>query len=117
MAKNWTTIETIYTLKNKPKTKAEQRRERKIFNKLMCEAERYNNLSPQDKRKLSVSLYTKNKAAEESLLKAYEDKKLKSEDAIKQAVRIKKERAKARTGAKQDKEKVSVTKETTDSVV
>jgi len=117
MAKGWTTIETIYSLKNKPETKAEQRRKRKIFNKMMCEAEVYSNLSPQDKRKVSVNLYAENKAKEESLLKAYEDKKLKSENAIKQAVRIKKERAKLKNSAKQDKEKVSEVTETTESTV
>ena len=114
MAKDWITIETIYSLKNKPETKAEQRQKSKRFKSLMAKTK---TLSIADKRKESIALYNEHKAKEDSLLKAFEEKKLKSEDAIKQAIRIKKERAKLKNGAKQNKEKVSEITETTESAV
>ena len=113
MAKNWTTIETIYSLKNKPETKTEQRRKTKIYNKLM----KTPTLSVVDLKKKSIELFNENKTKEDNLLQAYEDKRLKSEKAIKQAIRIKKERARRQDSAKQDTEKVSVNNETTDNPV
>ena len=113
MAKGWTTVETTYSLKNKPETKAEQRRKTKVFNKLMKEP----TLSASELRKRSVERFNQHKLEENNLLQAYEEKRLKSEKAIKQAIRIKKERAKLQNGAKQDTEKVSVSNETTDNPV
>ena len=115
MAKNWIHIDTIYSLKNSPETKAEQRRKTKIYNRLMAQTK---TLSAADMRKNSITLYNEQKAKENDLLQAYEDKKLKSEKAIKQAIRIKKERMKKSTDAKQNTEKVSNDKdETTESSV
>ena len=113
MSKGWTQVETIYTLKNKPETKAEQRRKVKVFNKLMKEP----TLTISEMRKQSSERYNKIKAEENSLLQAYDDKRLKSDKAIKQAIRIKKERAKQQNGAKQNIEKVSSENETTDNSV
>ena len=114
MAKNWIKIDTIYSLKNSPETKAEQRRKSKRYKSLMAKTE---SLSIPDIRKNSVILYNEQKQKENSLLQAYDDKKLKSENAIKQAIRIKKERAKRQNSAKQDMEKVSNNNETTESTV
>ena len=113
MAKGWTTVETIYSLKNSPETRAEKWRKARLFEKMMAGPK----LSVEEIRKRSVELYNKNKAEEDSLLQAFADKRLKSEKAIKQAIRIKKERAKRQNGAKQDTEKVSVSNETTDNPV
>ena len=114
MAKNWTTIETIYSLKDKPETLEEQRRKTKNFNKLMAKTK---TLTVPELKKQSIEHYNEQKNKENSLLDAYENKRLKSEKAIKQAIRIKKERAKRQNGAKQDMEKVSVNNETTDNPV
>ena len=114
MAKNWIKIDTIYSLKNSPETKEEQRRKSKLFKSMMSKIE---SLPVSEMKKRSVELYNKHKEEENKLLQAYEDKKLKSEKAIKQAIRIKKERAKLKNSAKQDKEKVSKTTETTESTV
>ena len=114
MAKDWTTVETIYSLKNKPKTKAEQRREAKTYKSLMAKTE---TLTVPEIKKRSAAAYNEQKAKEDNLLQAYENKKLKSENAIKQAIRIKKERAKLKNSAKQNKEKVSEVTETTESTV
>ena len=113
MAKGWETIETIYSLKNKPETLAERRRKTKIFNKMM----KTPTLTVMELRKRSVENYNKKKAEEDNLLQAYAEKRLKSEKAIKQAIRIKKEREKRIASAKQDTEKVSIKKETTDNPV
>ena len=75
-------------------------------------------LSVPDLKKKSIELYNQQKEKEDNLLQAYEDKRLKSEKAIKQAIRIKKERIKKQNDAKQDTEKVSNDKnETTESSV
>ena len=116
MAKGWTKIETIYSLKNSPETLAERRRKTKLFNKMMATTP---TLTASELKKRSNELYNKKKAEEDNLLQAYEDKRLKSEKAIKQAIQIKKERAKKRqqNSAKQDTEKVSVKSETMDNPV
>lgn len=114
MAKNWETIETVYSLKNKPETLAERRRKTKIFNKMMKTTP---TLTAMELRKRSVENYNKKKAEEDNLLQAFSEKRLKSEKAIKQAIRIKKEREKRIASAKQDTEKVSINKETTDNPV
>lgn len=114
MAKNWIKIDTIYS-PIAPETKAERRRKTKRYNHLMATTK---TLSAKDLKKESIEAYNENKEKENNLLKAYEDKKLKSENAIKQAIRLKKERAKKQqNSAKQDLEKVSKNKETTESTV
>ena len=114
MAKNWIQIDTIYK-EPSPKTKAELAKASKKYKKLMAKTK---TLSVIDMKKQSAGLYNKKKAEEDSLLEAFADKRLKSEKAIKQAIRIKKERAKRQQNdAKQDTEKVSTPEETTDNPV
>ena len=75
-------------------------------------------LTVADMKKKSSELYNAQKQKENSLLQAFDDKKLKSEKAIKQAIRIKKERAKRQNDAKQNTEKASNEKnEATESTV
>ena len=112
MAKGWTSIETIYSLKNKPKTQAEKRKEAKSYKRLMSTTK---TLSVADLKKQSKEFYKQNKEKEDNLLQAFEDKKLKSKNAIKQAIQIKKKSEK-KNDAKQDIEKVS-NNETMDSTV
>lgn len=113
MAKNWIKIDTIYSLQS-PKTREERMREARNFKRLMAKTE---TLSAFDLKKKSIENYNQNKEKEDSLLKAFDDKKLKSENAIKQAIRIRKERMKKNKSAKQSTEKVSDNNETTDSSV
>ena len=113
MAKDWIQIDTIYK-EPSPKTKAELARASKNYKKLMAKTK---TLSVADMRKQSVNNYYDQKAKEDNLLEAFADKRLKSEKAIKQAIRIKKERAKQQNSAKQDMEKVSTPEETTDNPV
>ena len=114
MAKNWIKIDTIYS-PIAPETREERQRKTKRYNHLMATTE---TLSAKDLKKQSIALYNEQKEKENSLLQAYDDKKLKSEKAIKQAIRIKKERAKKQqNSAKQNTEKVSENKETTESTV
>ena len=113
MAKNWIKIDTIYN-EIDPLTRAERQKASKAYKKLMAKTK---TLTVIDMKKKSVELYNKQKEKEDSLLQAFEDKKLKSDKAIKQAIRIKKERAKRQEDAKQEKEKVSNKKETTDNPV
>lgn len=116
MAKGWTTVETIYTLKNKPETLEEQRNKTKKFKRLMATTK---TLTIPELKKQSIERYNEQKNKEDSLLDAYENKRLKSEKAIKQAIRIKKERMKKLDDAKQNTEKVSnnIEDETTESSV
>lgn len=113
MAKDWVRIDTIYK-ENNPKTKAEQQKASRKYKSLMAKTK---TLPIIEIKKRSIELFNKNKAEEDNLLQAYEDKRLKSKKAIKQAIRIKKERAKRKNSAKQDTEKVSTNKETTDNPV
>jgi len=105
MAKNWIQIDTIYSSSTSdPKTRAERERASKAYKKLMAKTP---TLKVPEIKKQSIELYYKQKEKEDSLLKAFEDKKLKSEKAIKQAIRIKKERIKKQNDAKQNTEKAS----------
>jgi len=114
MAKDWIQIDTIYN-EIPPKTKAELAKASKNYKKLMAKTK---TLSVIDMKKKSVELYNEQKEKENSLIQAFDDKKLKSDKAIKQAIRIKKERAKRKNSAKQDTEKVSNEQnETTESSV
>ena len=113
MAKNWIKIDTIYS-PIAPETREERQRKTKRYNHLMATTE---TLSAKDLKKKSIEAYNENKEKENNLLQAYDDKKLKSENAIKQAIRLKKERAKKQNSAKQDTKKVSENKETTESTV
>ena len=113
MAKDWIQIDTIYKEPD-PKTRAEKARASKRYKSLMAKTP---TLSIIDLRKKSNELYAEQKLKEDILLEAYEDKRLKSDKAIKQAIRIKKERIKRINDAKQDTEKVSTKEETTESSV
>lgn len=113
MAKDWIKIDTIYN-EIDPLTRAERQKASKRYKSLMAKTK---TLPIVEIKKRSIELYNKNKVEEDSLLQAFADKRLKSEKAIKQAIRIKKERAKRQNSAKQDTEKVSVNNETTDNPV
>lgn len=102
MGKEWTTIETVNSV-YKAETKTEKTHKIKNFNKLIDNTK---SLKLEDLKKHGDNLYTTQKNAENDLLQAYNDKKLKSKKLIKQALRIKKERDKIKN-AKQNTRKVS----------
>ena len=91
MAKGWTTIETVNSVKN-TETKTEKIKRLQNFNKLI------------DKTKQLDKIELKKHG--DNLLNAFDEKKLKSDKLIKQALRIKKERDKHKN-AKQNTRKVS----------
>lgn len=113
MSKEWIKIDTIYST-TKPKTREERAKQARAFKRLMAKTEK---LSAADLKKASNEYYAEQKLKNDCLLQAYEDKRLKSKEAIKQAIRIKKEREKKHNDAKQDTKKVSNVKETTESTV
>ena len=107
----WTKV--VFTKEEKVEETPAQKKQRiAAFEKAIKNTK---SLSAEDLKKESDMLYAKKVATEDSLLKAFEDKKLKSNNAIKQALRIKKEREKQNKNAKQSKETVS-NEETTESV-
>ena len=112
MAKDWIQIDTIYTEKD-PKTRAERAKASKKYKSLMAKT---HTLSVADLKKQSNELYHEQKMKEEHLLEAFKDNRLKSEKAIKQAIRLKKERMRKKNNTKQDTDKVSEN-ETTESSV
>lgn len=102
MGKGWTTIETVNSVKNN-ETKTEKIKRMQNFSKVIDNTK---SLQLKDLKKHGDDLYATQKNAENELLQAYNDKKLKSKKLIKQALRIKKERAKSKD-AKQNTRKVS----------
>ena len=112
MAKDWITIKTVNSVDTPPKTKAENFKRERTYEKIMKTTK---SLSVADLKKHSIELYNKKIEEEDKLLQAFEDKRLKSEKAIKQAIRIKKEREKRKKeDTKQDVEKISEVSETTE---
>lgn len=102
MGKEWTTIETVNSVKN-TETKAEKIKRMQNFNKVIDNTKI---LSMKELKKHGDDLYADKKAVEDNILNAYNEKKLKSNKLKKQALRIKKERDKSKN-AKQNTRKVS----------
>lgn len=102
MAKGWTTIETVNSVK-RTETKAEKIKRLQTFNKLIDSSKQ---LDRKELKEHGDNLFAEKKAAEDELLNAFTEKKLKSDKLIKQALRIKKERDKHKN-AKQNTRKVS----------
>lgn len=82
MAKGWITLETV----NSKKLGAGS--DPKRFQKMENLIRNTKSLTPFEMKKESEELYAKKKAEEDSLVAAYQDKRLKSEKAIKEAQRI-----------------------------
>lgn len=108
MAKGWTSLITINTAPKSAETAAQRRQRDKSFSNLIRNTK---SLSVEDLKKQSDELYAKQRAEEDKLLQAFAEKKVKSKTAIKQALRIKKERAaaekRAKNSAKQNTNTVS----------
>lgn len=107
MAKGWTTVETVNTVK-RTESKAEKVKRLQSFNKLIDGSKQ---LTREELKKHGDNLFAEKKMAEDGLLSAFDEKKLKSDKLIKQALRIKKERDKNKNkNAKQNMRKVSSNK-------
>lgn len=108
MAKGWITIETVNSIKKNAETPAQKQRRLRNMDNLTRNIKR---LSIEELKKNSEELYQKQRAEEDKLLQAFAEKRVKSKAAIKQALRIKKERAAAekhvKNSAKQNTETVS----------
>lgn len=90
MSKKWKTIKTInYTPKNL--SKEESVKQDQNFAKLIKNTK---TLSVKDLKTESKALYATKLAEEDKLIEAFDNKKLKSKEAIKRAIYIKKDRLK-----------------------
>lgn len=108
MAKGWISLTTVNTAPKSAETAAQRRQRDRSFSNLIRNTK---SLSVEDLKKQSDELYAKQRAEEDKLLQAFAEKKVKSKTAIKQALRIKKERAaaekRAKNSAKQNTNTVS----------
>lgn len=107
MAKNWVTIETV---NNIPKENISNNNKKKREASFRILIDNSKSLSIPEMKKRSQKLYEIEKAKEDNLLEAFNDKRLKSKNLIQQALRIKKERAafiEKNKSAKQNKKEVS----------
>lgn len=91
MAKNWTRISTVNDIINAETAAQKQHREQAFSNAIK-------NVKTMDLESLkehSDKIFSEKKAEDESLLEAFDNKKLKSKALIKRALQLKKERDKA----------------------
>ena len=91
MAKGWTKIETVNDNKSVESTSQKQRNLRNFANAIR----NTKSLSPEDLKKRSDEHFAAKNAEDAKLLEAFDSKKLKSKNAIKRALQLKKEQAKA----------------------
>ena len=92
MAKGWRNFATINDLSTKEEKHTTFKREEKFRNGI----KNIKILSIEDLKKESDELYDKKIAEEDKLLTAFTDKRIRSKEAIKQALKIKKIREKAK---------------------
>lgn len=108
MAKDWVKISTINDIdKSRKMTDVERRAATRSFDNLIRNTE---SLSLEDMEKQAKESYRKNKEREDSLVQAYNDKRLKSEKAIAEAKEIIKARKKAEEKRKAEAPKKKVVK-------
>lgn len=105
MPKGWVKVETVNNITNN-ETNAEKNRREKNFSQLIRNTKVKTGIQL---NKESDELYAQKIAEEDSLLAAFEDKRLKSKKLIKQALRLKKERASAAEKASKTTEQKSQT--------
>lgn len=105
MAKEWTSIKTVNSVPAIKESKISRNDRMRSFDNLIHNTKP---LSAIDMQKQSEKFYTQTRAEEDKLLAAFEEKKVKSKEAIKRALRIKKERAAEKhKNVKQNTKKVS----------
>lgn len=90
MAKGWTRIETVNDNKSVETDAQKQKNLRNFANAI----HQMKSLSPEDLKKRGDENYATRIAEDEKLLDAFDKKKLKSKDAVKRALQLKKEKAK-----------------------
>ena len=105
MPKGWVKVETVNNISNE-ETNVQRNRREKNFSQLIRNTKIR---SAVQLNKESDELYAQKVAEEDSLLAAFENKRLKSKKLIKQALRIKKERASAAEKASKTTEQKSQT--------
>ena len=86
MAKGWTTVGTIWDM---PPAEYDRVKADRYFSTLMKKTK---TKSAKDLKEEGIELYKAKIANDDALLDAYENKRLKNKDAIKQAMAIKRER-------------------------
>lgn len=114
MAKGWSKVKTVNDVIDNSTTKEKETREQSF--KLLIHNTK--TLSIKKLKEKSDELFKVEKAKEDSLLAAFDNKQLKSKKLIKQALRIKKERAKIdNKNAKQNIKNTSIQEENQKSEV
>jgi hypothetical protein len=104
MAKGWVKVVTVNDVDTVQGTTTEKNKRMHSFNNMI------RNIKPKtafEMKKESEELYEQAKAREDNLVAAYNDKRLKSKNAIKEARAIIKARAAAKNKAKEEKQAVS----------
>ena len=110
MAKGWRTIAEYGLVENKTR---DRRKAIRVADTLMRTTDKLN----ADKLKEEgVNLFYAQKAEDDHLLDAFDNKRIKKKDAIKRALRLKKEREKSKN-AKQQNAQASIKEEPTESFV
>ena len=107
MAKGWKTIAEFGLIENKTRDK---RKAERIADTVMRTTVK---LNAEQLKQESVDLYIKQQYKEDHLIDAFDNKRIKNKDAIKQALRLKKERAKEKT-AEQKKKQASTNEKPTE---
>ena len=97
MAKGWKTLETVNDTPKSNKTQQEKNRAKTRADNFLRSVK---TLSEADLKKEGVEAYFHQKSSNEALLDAFENKRLKSKNLIKQAIKLKKEKEKAEAEAK-----------------
>jgi len=104
MAKGWIKVATINDVDTVKETAVEKNRRMRSSNNVIRNIE---SKTAFEIKKESEELYEQAKAREDNLIAAYNDKRLKSKNAIKEARAIIKARAAAKNKAKEEKQAVS----------
>lgn len=107
MAKEWKTIAEFGLIENKTRDK---RKAERIADTILRTTVK---LNAEQLKQESVNLYRKQELENEHLIDAFEGKRIKNKDAIKRALRLKKEREKEKT-AEQKKIQASTNEKPTE---
>ena len=97
MAKGWKTLETVNDTPKSNKTQQEKNRDRTRADNFIRSVK---SLSEDELKKEAKLLYEQQQSANEALLDAFENKRLKSKNLIKQAIKLKKDKEKTEAEVK-----------------
>ena len=99
MAKGWIVVKTVNDVEVKPKTVSEKYRNSRDYEKLMAKTKK---LKWEDLKKEGEELHALQIAKEENIVNAFNDKRLKSKELIKQARKLAQKKNKKDTSSNTD---------------